>query len=286
MPAALCRPARPSAALWGALALVVLAAGCTRRGTAGLPPGTTVEDLPESESWDVRVRSSESGAARLDLEAPYLARYTKDSSYVYLGPPPGAASASDVVLGVYDDGGAPRARVVAREAWVYDGGGRVVAQGRVRASVPGEAEVEADRVVLQGGAVEADGRVRATVQGGGGAQVQAARLVTGEGGAFVASGGATADLAGAGATVRARRISGSGGGRYEADGGVRVQTSGGRSLQAGRVVWDEGAGRFRAPGAFSFDGPGERVRGVGLVANADLSRYSFRNVTGEIEVAE
>lgn len=254
----------------------------------GLPPGTTVEDLPDSESWDVRLRSSEDGLQRLSVEAPYLARYTRDSAYVYLGPPPDAEGASDVVVGVYDEGGALHARLVAREAWVYDDGARIVAQGRVRAETAGEAgsEIEAEQVEIGEGTVEAEGRVRATVRGGEGARVQAARLTTGEGGQFVASGGTTVDLTGAGATVRARRVSGSGGGRYEAEGGVRVQTSGGRTLEAGRVVWDEGAGRFRVPGAFSFDGPGERVRGVGLVANADLSRYSFRNVTGEIEVAE
>jgi hypothetical protein len=281
---------RPSCPLgvWGALALVALTAGCARRGTAGLPPGTTVEDLPDSESWDVRLRSSEDGRARLDVDAPYLARYTRDSSYVYLGPPPGAERASDVVVSVFAEDGTPRARLVAREAWVYDEGERVEAQGRVRADVAGEdgAEVEADRVALADEAVEAAGRVRAEVRGGGGAAVRAPRLTTAEDGSFVASGGATADLRGAGATVRARRISGTGGGRYEAEGGVRVQTSGGRTLTASRVVWDDAAGQFRVPGAFSFDGPGERVRGVGLVANADLSRYSFRDVTGEIEVAE
>jgi hypothetical protein len=52
------------------------------------------------------------------------------------------------------------------------------------------------------------------------------------------------------------------------------------------VIWDEAAGRFQAPGAFTFGGPGERVRGVGLSATADLSRYSFRSASGEIEVRE
>ncbi len=56
--------------------------------------------------------------------------------------------------------------------------------------------------------------------------------------------------------------------------------------EAERVVWSESAGRFTAPGAFSFDGPGERVRGVGLSASADLSRYTFRRASGEIEVRE
>ena len=134
--------------------------------------------------------------------------------------------------------------------------------------------------------MEASGNVTATVQSGGGASIQAGTLVTRPGGGFTASGGATVQIRGrANATVTARTVSGSGG-RYTADGGVTVVTGGGKTLTAGRVVWDEAAGRFRAPGAFSFTGPGERVRGVGLVATADLSRYSFSRATGEIEVAE
>ena len=139
---------------------------------------------------------------------------------------------------------------------------------------------------MEDGRTEASGNVRASVQSGGGAQIEAARLVTRPGGAFTASGGATVRIGGrAQATVRARTVSGSGG-RYVAEGGVRVQTSGGRTLEAGRVVWDEAAGRFSAPGAFSFDGPGARIRGVGLSANADLSRYTFRRASGQVEVTE
>ena len=67
---------------------------------------------------------------------------------------------------------------------------------------------------------------------------------------------------------------------------MTVNTRNGRRLDAGRVIWNESAGRFRAPGAFSFDGPGQRVRGVGLSASADLSRYSFRRASGQIEVQE
>ena len=274
------------------LALVALAAlaasGCTRTPSA-LPPGTEIEDLPESESWDAALRTSADGRPQLEIDAPYLARFRRpDSSFVYLGPGPGSGGSGEAVrIAVFTEGGAPRADVRAREAWYYEADGRLVTEGDVRTTVRGDdgAEIEARRITIEDETVTAEGDVQATVRGHAGAEVRAARLVTRAGGAFTASGGATAHLNEAGATVRARTVSGTGG-RYEASGGVRVAASGGRTLQAGRVIWDQGAGRFRAPGAFSFDGPGERVRGVGLVASADLTRYSFRNVTGEIEVAE
>lgn len=295
-----------------------VAAGCTRQPTEGLPPGVEIEDLPDNEGWDVSFRTSADGHPQVEVAAPYLARYSRDTAYVYLGPPPADSAAAPVALELYGDGGARRGSVRAAEVWLYDDDGRVVAAGSARATVAqGDgASVEADRMTLRGARIDARGRVRATVQGdngasvqaarltyedgridaaggvrasvqsGGGAQIEAARLVSSEGGAFTASGGATVRIGGgAQATVRARTVSGSGA-RYTADGGVRVQTSGGRTLEAGRVVWDEAAGRFSAPGAFSFDGPGERVTGVGLSATADLSRYTFRRAAGEIEVRE
>lgn len=262
-------------------------AACTRQPTQDLPPGTSVEDLPESESWNAHLRTSEDGRRRLEIDAPYLARYTRDSAYVYLGP--GETSAR-VAVRVFDAEGEPSASVTASEAWYYESDGRLVAQGDVQTTVAtGDgADLRADRMTLLDGAVEAEGSVRATVQGASGAQIEAPRLTLSEGGAFAASGGAVAHLTGqVQAVIRARRISGSaGGGRLEAEGGAVVDASGGRTLRAGRVVWNEGGGRFRAPGAFTFTGPGERVRGVGLNANRDLTRYTFRNITGEIEVQE
>ena len=248
--------------VWAGVALVGLA-GCVHRAGAELPEGAeSLDDLPEGESWDASLRMSEGDRLRLALDAPYLARYAGDTSYVYLGPDasrPDSAS-SPVSVRLYDDDGALTATVTSREA---------------------RFEEEEERLV-------ATGRVRAEVSSGGGASVTSARLVSTRDGAFTATGGAAADLRGdANASVRAQRISGSAGGdRYEASGRVTVTTRTGRRLDAGRVVWDEGAGQFRAPGAFSFDGPGQRVRGVGLVASADLSRYSFRNGTGTIEVQE
>ncbi len=271
------------------LALTVALAACTRQPTPGLPPGTTVEDLPESESWNARLRTTENGRPQLEIDAPYLARYTRDSAYVYLGPSAADSASSRVAVRVFDAEGNPSASVTASEAWYYEADGRLVAQGAVQTTVSGEngAEIRADRMTLVGRTVEAEGGVRASVASSG-AEVQAPRLRLAEGGAFEASGGTTVHLTGdVQAVVRAQRVSGTaGGGRVEAEGGARVQASGGRTLQAGRVIWDEQTGRFRAPGAFSFSGPGERVRGVGLNANRDLTRYSFRNITGEIEVQE
>lgn len=272
------------APLAGLVLAALTLAGCTRQPTPGLPPGTSVEDLPASESWGAELRTSEDGERRLEIDAPYLARYVGDSTYVYLGPD---ERGGRVVVRVFNETG--HASVAASEAWYYEEAGRLVAQGAVETAVEGEdaAEVRADRVTLVDQTVEAEGGVRASVQASG-AQIEAPRLRLAEGGAFEASGGTVVHLTGdVQAVVRARRVSGTGGGgRVEASGDARVEASGGRVLEAERVVWDEAAGRFRAPGAFSFTGPGERVRGVGLDANRDLTRYTFRNITGEIEVQE
>ena len=247
-----------------ALCLAAALGGCVHKATPDLPEGAaTLEDLPEGESWDADLRISEGERLRLALDAPYLARYARpDTAYVYLGPDPSAPDSASVPVSVrlYDDAGQLTATVTSREARYDETSEELVAEGRARADV----------------------------STGGGATVTAARLVATRDGAFTATGGAAADLRGdANASVRASRISGSAGGsRYEATGRVVVTTRGGRRLDSGRVIWDAGAERFRAPGAFTFDGPGQRVRGVGLSASADLSRYSFRNGSGTIEVAE
>ena len=270
------------------LAVALVVGGCTRRAVEGLPPGVSVEDLPDSESWNASLRTSADGRSQLEIDAPYLARYDRDTAYVYLGPAPGDTAATPVSIRLFDAEGAARGAVRAREVRLFDDGARVEAEGQARATVSGAdgAVIDAARLTVEGTNVTASGGVRAEVLGGGGARVRAPRVAIREGGAFTASGGAEVELSGrAQATVRARTVSG-GSGRYEAVGGVRVVSSGGRTLVAERVIWSESAGRFSAPGAFSFDGPGERVRGVGLSATADLSRYSFRNATGEIEVSE
>ncbi|GAB5535761.1 MAG: hypothetical protein Rubg2KO_20100 [Rubricoccaceae bacterium] len=251
----------PLGALLG-LAILSLA-GCVHQTSAELPEGAeTLDDLPEGESWDAELRMSEGDQMRLALSAPYLARYVGDTAYVYLGPDPATpdSASEDVSVRLYDDTGELTATITSEEA---------------------RYEEQSEELV-------AEGRVRAEVSSGGGASITAARLRATRDGAFSASGGATADLKGdAQATIRAQRISGSeGGGRYEASGRVVVNARSGRRLDAGQVIWDEDAGQFRAPGAFTFDGPGQRVRGVGLVASADLSRYSFRRASGQIEVQE
>lgn len=237
-------------------------AACVHQTQAELPEGAeSLDDLPDGEGWDADLRMSEGEQMRLALTAPYMARYAGDTSYVYLGPDPARPDSSeDVSVRLYGDAGELTATITSREAR-YD-----------------ERSEE----------LTAEGRVRADVSSGGGASITSARLLATRDGAFTASGGATADLRGdAQAMVRAQRIDGSAGGRrYEASGRVVVTTQGGRRLESSRVIWDEAAGQFRAPGAFSFDGPGQRVRGVGLSASADLSRYSFRQASGQIEVQE
>ena len=246
------------------LSVVVLAAlaasGCAR-SSGGLPPGVTVEDLPDGESWDAELRVSEQGRPTLALAAPYMARFDRpDTAYVYLGPPPGTPDSVQARISVrlFDDAGQPSAAISARQAWYYERDGRLVADGSVKAETFGEAS----------------------------ASIEAARLRYTDDGAFSASGDARVDLRGdPSARIRANTVQGRlDGGRYTAEGRVTVDPGGGRSLQASRVTWD--GSRFRAPGAFSFTGPGERVRGVGLVANADLSRYSFSRASGQIEVRE
>ena len=242
--------------------MLVLSA-CVHRTSAELPEGAqTLEDLPDGESWDADLRMSVGDKMRLALSSPYLARYTGDTSYVYLGPDPTQPDSSQekVSVRLYDDAGQLTATITSREARYDDRTEELVAEGRVRAEVTS----------------------------GGGASITSARLVATRDGAFTASGGATADLRGdAQATVQAQRIVGSeNGGRYEATGRVVVNARNGRRLDSGQVIWDEQAGRFLAPGSFMFDGPGQRVRGVGLSASADLSRYSFRRASGQIEVQE
>ncbi|MEM0963479.1 MAG: hypothetical protein AAGK21_13190, partial [Bacteroidota bacterium] len=93
--------------------VMVLVAGCTRRPQSGLPPGVEAEDLPESESWNVQLRTTLDGTSQSEIESPYLARFTGDSSYVYLGPPPGDTLAAVVALRLFDDEGQPRGQIQA-----------------------------------------------------------------------------------------------------------------------------------------------------------------------------
>ncbi|MEO0556866.1 MAG: hypothetical protein AAF170_01650 [Bacteroidota bacterium] len=248
--------------LFCVLSMLSLAA-CVHQSSAELPEGAeSLDDLPNGESWDAELRMSEGDQMRLALSAPYLARYAGDTAYVYLGPDPALPDSvqQEVSVRLYDDEGGLTATITSSEARYDERSEELVAEGRVRAEV----------------------------SSGVGASIASARLRATRDGAFTASGGAAADLKGeAQATIRAQQISGSeGGGRYDASGRVVVNTRSGRRLDAGQVIWNEAAGEFRAPGAFTFDGPGQRVRGVGLTASADLSRYSFRRASGQIEVRE
>lgn len=309
------RPPAPVVALVAALLL----AACAREGADdGLPEGVAVEDLPEGESWNADLRVSEGGVPVLQIAAPYLARFAReDSSFIRLGP--AAGDSARVRLSLFDDEGAPRAVLSAAEMRYDETTGRVQASGDVEAELTGRARVRAPRIDTSAdGAFEASGGARVELLGETKGTVTAPRVASSAGGGFVASGGARVVLSGAQsgtitarrvessaggafaaegdarvvladprATITARRITGSGSGRrYDASGGARVDPGGGRRLASDRVTWDAGSERFRAPGAFSFESPGERIRGTDLVATADLSRYTFRRASGQIEVEE
>lgn len=74
--------------------------------------------------------------------------------------------------------------------------------------------------------------------------------------------------------------------RFVAEGGVEVTTASDRRLESEQVAWDERRQQLRADGYFRFVSPAERVQGVGLVASEDLSRYAFRQGSGELEVEQ
>lgn len=231
------------------LALLALLAGCRHATGPGAPGADDASAAPASETWGARLTATDGGRPTVSVEAPYLARFA-DSAEVALGPAPGTDSGR-VRVRLFDDAGAVRASVESARARLHESDRRLVAEGRVVATLPS-------------------------------ARVEAPRLTT-AGESFTASGGATVQLSGeTSARVRAATVSGTGS-RVEASGGVTVE-SGGRTLRADRVVMD--GDRLSAPGAFAFDGPGERVRGVDLSASRDLSRYSFRRATGQIEVRE
>jgi lipopolysaccharide assembly outer membrane protein LptD (OstA) len=105
---------------------------------------------------------------------------------------------------------------------------------------------------------------------------------------FEAEGAVTADLYQAnGARLTAERlVYDATEGLFTAEGRVVVLTRDGRRLESERLVWDETQGQLRVTGRFRFTTPSERISGVGLVATEDLSRYTFSQASGELEVAE
>ena len=290
-----------SLAVLGA-ALGAALVGCARHDDGdGLPEGIALEDLPDGESWDADLRVSEGGTPVLQISAPYLARFERpDSSFIRLGPAAGDSARVRLVL--FDDAGERRAELTAAEMRYEEGSGRVQASGAVEAELAGRARVRAPRVDTSAdGAFEASGGARVELLGATEGTVTAERVASSAAGGFVATGDARADLRGATpATLAAPRIESGGDGAFSASGGARVVLSdpavtltarrvsgtGRRTLAADRVSWDAASERFRAPGAFTFTSAGERIRGTGLVATADLSRYTFRNASGQIEVEE
>ncbi|NNF57466.1 MAG: hypothetical protein HKN04_04425 [Rhodothermaceae bacterium] len=105
---------------------------------------------------------------------------------------------------------------------------------------------------------------------------------------FVAAGAVDADLYQANGTrLTAGRLTyESESGLFTAEETVIVVTQDGRRLESEQLVWDQAGGQLNVAGRFRFTTPGERINGVGLVASEDLSRYSFSQATGELEVEE
>ena len=135
-------------------------------------------------SWNAPPRPSTDGEPRLEIDTPYLARYSHDSAYVFLGPPPGDTTAAPVQIRMFDADGS-RGTVRAREVRLLEEGARLEASGDARATVSGSdgATIQAQRIFVKGETIDAEGAVRAEVQSGGGSRIRAGRLAVREGGA-------------------------------------------------------------------------------------------------------
>lgn len=139
------------------LAALAALAGCTRPSDA---PASALapEELPDQESWGAVLRMSDGGRLRAVVSAPYLARYDRaDSQVVRLGPDPaGGDDTTAVEATLYDEAGAPRARLRARRLRFDERAREFTAEGAVAVRAPGGRSLYAERVTWD----EADGRLR------------------------------------------------------------------------------------------------------------------------------
>lgn len=69
-------------------------------------------------------------------------------------------------------------------------------------------------------------------------------------------------------------------------GNVVMRAEDGETLTTELIRYDREAERIYAPGRFEVRSATEWVRGTSLNARADLSRYTFSNASGELEVHE
>ncbi len=135
---------------------LVLACGCSRPANApasAMPP----EEMPDQETWGAVLRLTDGGRLQAVLAAPYLARYDRpDSQVVRLGRDPAGADTAAVQATLYDDAGAPRARIRAEGIRFDERERHFTAIGDVQVRAPGGRSLDAQRVTWS----EDDGRLR------------------------------------------------------------------------------------------------------------------------------
>lgn len=167
---------RRAAGAFAVLAALLLL-GCGPR--QALPEGLVLDERPDQESWDVRLRIEVADVPRAEIEAAYLARYERpDSSFARFGPAPGGPPIR-VVVRVYDEAGAPSATVEADRITYLDDRRRFVAEGRVVVEAVGGRRLEGERLVWDEAArqITSDGFVRITTPT---ERIQGTRLVADE----------------------------------------------------------------------------------------------------------
>jgi hypothetical protein len=135
---------------------IALAWGCTRPSGApasAMPP----EEMPDQETWGAVLRLTDGGRLQAVLAAPYLARFDRpDSQIVRLGRDPEGADTAAVQATLYDDSGAPRARIRASSIRFDERARHFTATGDVQVRAPGGRGLDGQLVSWS----EDDGRLR------------------------------------------------------------------------------------------------------------------------------
>ncbi|HYE94573.1 MAG TPA: LPS export ABC transporter periplasmic protein LptC [Rubricoccaceae bacterium] len=137
----------PPPRLFPPLLLVgLLAAGCTELSAPPTPE--ELANLPDQESWGAVLRISEEGRLRVELAAPYAARYDRpDSAFVVLRSDPTGGDTGAVRVTLFDASGRPSVRVRADRLVYHDRDRRFSAEGRVVVNAPGGRRLESGQVL-------------------------------------------------------------------------------------------------------------------------------------------
>jgi hypothetical protein len=118
-----------------------------------MPP----ESLPDQETWNAVLRLTDDGRLQAVLAAPYLARFDRaDSQIVRMGPQPAGTDTGAVRATLYDQAGAPRARIRANRLRFDERARHFTAQGNVLVRAPGGRSLSASAVTWS----DADERLR------------------------------------------------------------------------------------------------------------------------------